>query len=119
MRAKEETPQPPPTLALQAKKNQPIKVGFSARWWSRGDLNPRPPELRYRFYMLSHLYWVNSSPPECKGVWGSLLEFKPFGLSRVGRGPGLSCRPKPWGYRDPLGFGCAPKAADESLWCLA
>ena len=25
-------------------------------WWSRGDLNPRPPALRYRFYMLSHLY---------------------------------------------------------------
>ncbi|VXB43216.1 hypothetical protein PSEUDO8AS_100232 [Pseudomonas sp. 8AS] len=25
-------------------------------WWSRGDLNPRPPVRRYRFYMRSHLY---------------------------------------------------------------
>ncbi len=25
-------------------------------WWRRGDLNPRPPALRYRFYMLSPVY---------------------------------------------------------------
>lgn len=25
-------------------------------WWSRGDLNPRPPALRYWFYMLSQIY---------------------------------------------------------------
>jgi len=30
--------------------------GFVHFWWSRGDLNPRPPALRYRFYMRSHLY---------------------------------------------------------------
>ena len=25
-------------------------------WWSRGDLNPRPPVLRCRYYMLSRVY---------------------------------------------------------------
>jgi hypothetical protein len=25
-------------------------------WWSRGDLNPRPPVLRFRDYMLSRVY---------------------------------------------------------------
>src|SRR5690606_3670715 len=25
-------------------------------WWSRGDLNPRPPVLRCRYYMLSQIY---------------------------------------------------------------
>ena len=25
-------------------------------WWSRGDLNPRPPVLRCRYYMLSRFY---------------------------------------------------------------
>jgi hypothetical protein len=25
-------------------------------WWSRGDLNPRPPVLRCRYYMLSPFY---------------------------------------------------------------
>ena len=25
-------------------------------WWSRGDLNPRPPVLRCRYYMRSRVY---------------------------------------------------------------
>jgi hypothetical protein len=25
-------------------------------WWSRGDLNPRPPVLRCRYYMRSRFY---------------------------------------------------------------
>ena len=44
-------------------------------WWSRGDLNPRPPVRRYRFYMLSHLYLVNSAPPEWQGAWSELYKF--------------------------------------------
>ena len=40
-----------------------ISLGFTAflglpgktNWWSRGDLNPRPPVLRCRYYMRSHL----------------------------------------------------------------
>ena len=44
------------------RKEKPLKFARKIRglacciWWSRGDLNPRPPGLRYRFYMLSHLY---------------------------------------------------------------
>lgn len=29
---------------------------FLIIWWSRGDLNPRPPVLRCRYYMLSRVY---------------------------------------------------------------
>ena len=44
-------------------------------WWSRGDLNPRPPVRHYRFYMRSHLYLVNSSRPEWQGARSELYEF--------------------------------------------
>ena len=54
-----------PALEEQARnwaKKKPLKFTRKIRglslciWWSRGDLNPRPPALRYRFYMLSQLY---------------------------------------------------------------
>jgi hypothetical protein len=51
---------------IKAKKSRKalISLGFTAflglpgktNWWSRGDLNPRPPVLRCRFYMLSRVY---------------------------------------------------------------
>ncbi len=39
----------------QAQKKTSEDV-FLCIWWSRGDLNPRPPVRHYQFYMLSHLY---------------------------------------------------------------
>lgn len=53
-------PQEPPRVRGnwrdQTRKNpNRERLGFHY-WWSRGDLNPRPPALRYRFYMLSQLY---------------------------------------------------------------
>ena len=53
-----------PALEEQARdwaKKKPLKFTENQGlivcvWWSRGDLNPRPPALRYRFYMLSQLY---------------------------------------------------------------
>lgn len=44
-------------------------------WWSRGDLNPRPPALRYRFYMRIPVYYVNPLPPDGQGAQGELYEF--------------------------------------------
>lgn len=47
---------------VHPRKQKPLKFsrkirGLSAsNWWSRGDLNPRPPALRYWFYMLSQIY---------------------------------------------------------------
>jgi len=58
-------------------------------WWSRGDLNPRPPVRRYRFYMLSHLYLVNSAPPEWQGAWSELYKFR-YVYSKLGGDPVLS-----------------------------
>ena len=49
-------PETPPTLALRAKKIPTDKGWDFSDWWSRGDLNPRPPVLRCRFYMLSRVY---------------------------------------------------------------
>ncbi len=33
-----------------------IRGSSLQNWWSRGDLNPRPPVLRCRYYMLSQIY---------------------------------------------------------------
>ena len=44
-------------------------------WWSRGDLNPRPPALRYRFYMLIPVYCVNPLRPDGQGALGELYKF--------------------------------------------
>ncbi len=44
------------------KKQKPLKISRIIKglgvsnWWSRGDLNPRPPVLRCRYYMLSRVY---------------------------------------------------------------
>ena len=37
-------------------KKPAMNAGFLWIWWSRGDLNPRPPVLRFRDYMLSQIY---------------------------------------------------------------
>ena len=34
---------------------QPVKVGPSGRWWSWGDLNPRPQAFIAQIYMFSDL----------------------------------------------------------------
>ena len=30
---------------------------FDIKWWSRGELNPRPQILHYQFYVCSPLIW--------------------------------------------------------------
>src|SRR5690606_10899707 len=75
-------------------------------WWSRGDLNPRPPVRHYRFYMLSHLYLVNSSRPEWQGARSELygvymLLLQPCCL-RARRRLCVVCRPVRRVYRHPL-----------------
>ena len=63
------------------KKQKPLKItriikglGVS-NWWSRGDLNPRPPVLRCRYYMLSRVYSFNPQPPDRQGALDELCKF--------------------------------------------
>lgn len=65
----------PANTRERARKKANSELLTFVYWWSRGDLNPRPPGLCYRFYMLSHLYCVNSAPPEWQGAWSELYEF--------------------------------------------
>ena len=43
----------------QAKKSQPVRVGFEGLWWSWRDLNPRPQAIFEQIYMFSGLIWVS------------------------------------------------------------
>ncbi len=44
-------------LADAQMQQSPHLAGFVVEsWWSRGDLNPRPPVLRCRYYMRSRVY---------------------------------------------------------------
>ena len=53
-----------------------VLAGFCGRWWSWGDLNPRPQAFFEQFYMCSRLIWV--SPPESRS---GTLNGKPASLS--------------------------------------
>ena len=48
------SPEAPYLPNFRHKKRRP-RTSFSI-WWSRGDLNPRPPVLRCRYYMRSRVY---------------------------------------------------------------
>jgi len=45
-------------LSIPQMQQNPHLAGFVLLriWWSRGDLNPRPPVLRCRYYMRSRVY---------------------------------------------------------------
>jgi len=51
-------------------------------WWRRGELNPRPPMLRLRFYMLSLVFGFHPQLPNRHGS----LEPIPLGFSSIGEG---------------------------------
>ncbi len=43
---------------LAMKKANPVGLAFY--WWRRRESNPRPWVLRYRYYMLSFVYWFRA-----------------------------------------------------------
>jgi hypothetical protein len=46
----------PRTHGISRTKKDVLGRLFLIIWWSRGDLNPRPPVLRCRYYMRSRVY---------------------------------------------------------------
>ena len=48
----------PTEMTKPQMQQNPHLAGFALLriWWSRGDLNPRPPVLRCRYYMRSRVY---------------------------------------------------------------
>lgn len=60
---KRQAPGTAPTLAFRPEKNPTDKGWVFGKWWSWGDLNPRPQAFFAQFYMCSRLFWISPSAP--------------------------------------------------------